>query len=58
MGRSGDTFLRHNLLLGFSQMYFVIVLFEFYLFFPLLMKLLRAVDHRWILAGSLRPSPC
>ena len=46
-------FLRHNLLLGFSQMYFVIVIFEFYLFFPLLMKLLRAVDHRWVLAGSL-----
>ena len=46
-------FLRHNLLLGFSQMYFVIVIFEFYLFFPLLMKLLRIVDHRWILAGSL-----
>jgi membrane-bound acyltransferase YfiQ involved in biofilm formation len=46
-------FLRHNLLLGFSQMYFVIVIFEFYLFFPLLMKLLRVVDHRWILAGSL-----
>ena len=46
-------FLRHNLLLGYSQMYFVIVIFEFYLFFPLLMKLLRAVDHRWILAGSL-----
>ena len=45
-------FLRHNLLLGYSQMYFVIVIFEFYLFFPLLMKLLRAVDHRWILAGS------
>jgi peptidoglycan/LPS O-acetylase OafA/YrhL len=46
-------FLRHNLLLGYSQMYFVIVIFEFYLFFPLLMKLLRAVDHRWILAASL-----
>jgi peptidoglycan/LPS O-acetylase OafA/YrhL len=46
-------FLRHNLLLGFSQMYFVIVIFEFYLVFPLLMKLLRAVDHRWVLAGSL-----
>jgi peptidoglycan/LPS O-acetylase OafA/YrhL len=46
-------FLRHNLLLGYSQMYFVIVIFEFYLFFPLLMKLLRAVDHRWILTGSL-----
>jgi membrane-bound acyltransferase YfiQ involved in biofilm formation len=46
-------FLHHNLLLGYSQMYFVIVIFEFYLFFPLLMKLLRIVDHRWILAGSL-----
>jgi hypothetical protein len=46
-------FLRHNLLLGFSQMYFVIVIFEFYLFFPLLMRLLHAVDHRWVLAGSL-----
>jgi len=46
-------FLRHNLLLGFSQMYFVIVIFEFYLLFPLLMKLLRAVDHRWVLTGSL-----
>jgi membrane-bound acyltransferase YfiQ involved in biofilm formation len=46
-------FLRHNVVLGFSQMYFVIVIFQFYLFFPLLMKLLRAVDHRWIVAGSL-----
>jgi peptidoglycan/LPS O-acetylase OafA/YrhL len=46
-------FLRHNLLLGYSQMYFVIVIFEFYLFFPLLMKLLRAVDHRWVMAVSL-----
>jgi peptidoglycan/LPS O-acetylase OafA/YrhL len=46
-------FLRHNILLGYSQMYFVIVIFEFYLFFPLLMKLLGAVGHRWILAASL-----
>jgi peptidoglycan/LPS O-acetylase OafA/YrhL len=46
-------FLRHNLLLGYSQMYFVIVIFEFYLFFPLLMKLFQAVRHRWILIASL-----
>jgi membrane-bound acyltransferase YfiQ involved in biofilm formation len=46
-------FLRHNVLLGYSQMYFVIVIFEFYLFFPLLMKLLRAVNHAWVMAGSL-----
>src|SRR6202789_4300015 len=31
-------FLRHNLLLGYSQMYFVIVIFQFYLFLPLLMN--------------------
>jgi len=46
-------FLRHNLFLGFSQMYFVIVIFEFYLLFPLLMKLLRSVNHGLVLAGSL-----
>jgi peptidoglycan/LPS O-acetylase OafA/YrhL len=46
-------FLRHNLLLGYSQLYFVIVIFEFYLFFPLFMRLLRRVRHRWILTGSL-----
>ena len=42
-------FLRHNLLLGYSQMYFVIVIFEFYLFFPLLMKLLPGP---WTIGGS------
>jgi peptidoglycan/LPS O-acetylase OafA/YrhL len=46
-------FLRHNLLLGYSQMYFVIVIFEFYLLFPLLMRLFRTVGHRRILTGSL-----
>jgi peptidoglycan/LPS O-acetylase OafA/YrhL len=45
-------FLRHNLLLGYSQMYFIIVIFEFYLFFPLLMKLFRRVSHRVILTAS------
>ena len=38
-------FLRHNLPLGFSQMYFIIVIFQFYLLFPLLLKLLRATRH-------------
>ena len=47
-------FLRHNLLLGFSQMYFVIVLFQFYLVFPLLLKLFQATRrHGLIMAISL-----
>jgi Acyltransferase family len=46
-------FLRHNLLLGYSQLYFVIVIFEFYLVFPLLMKLFAKVGHGRILAVSL-----
>jgi peptidoglycan/LPS O-acetylase OafA/YrhL len=46
-------FLRRNLLLGYSQMYFVIVIFEFYLLFPLLLRLCQRVRHRWILTGSL-----
>jgi len=47
-------FLRHNLLLGFSQMYFVIVLFQFYLVFPLLLKLFQATRrHGLVLAISL-----
>ena len=42
-------FLRHNLLLGYSQMYFVIVIFEFYLFFPLLMNVALGP---WTIGGS------
>jgi peptidoglycan/LPS O-acetylase OafA/YrhL len=34
-------FLQHNLLFGFSQMYFIIVIFQFYLVFPFLLRLLR-----------------
>src|SRR5580698_2751386 len=34
-------FLRHAIPFGFSQMYFVIVIFQFYLLFPLLLKLVR-----------------
>ena len=47
-------FLRHNLLLGFSQMYFVIVLFQFYLVFPLMFKLFQATRrHGLIMTISL-----
>jgi len=38
-------FLRHDLPYGFSQMYFVIVIFQFSLLFPLLWQLLRVTRH-------------
>ncbi|HWE68359.1 MAG TPA: acyltransferase [Acidimicrobiales bacterium] len=48
------TFLRHNLLLGFSQMYAVIVIFQFYLVFPLLLMLLRSTRrHALVMTVSL-----
>jgi TRAP-type C4-dicarboxylate transport system permease small subunit len=43
------TFLRHTLSLGFSQMYFIVVLFQFYLLFPLLQKLMRATRHHGVI---------
>jgi peptidoglycan/LPS O-acetylase OafA/YrhL len=47
-------FLRHNIPLGFSQMYYVIVIFQFYFLFPLLLKLLRATRHHGrVMAVSL-----
>ncbi len=47
-------FLRHNFFLGFSQMYFIIVIFQFYLLFPLALKLLQATTHHGrVLAVSL-----
>jgi peptidoglycan/LPS O-acetylase OafA/YrhL len=47
-------FLRHNLPYGYSQMYFIIVIFQFYLLFPLLFKLLRATRHHGaVMAASL-----
>jgi peptidoglycan/LPS O-acetylase OafA/YrhL len=47
-------FLRHNLLYGFSQMYFIIVIFQFYLVFPFLLRLLRATRHHGrVIAVSL-----
>jgi membrane-bound acyltransferase YfiQ involved in biofilm formation len=39
-------FLRHNLLLGYSQMYFVFVIFQFYLVFPWALKFLRSSAHQ------------
>jgi peptidoglycan/LPS O-acetylase OafA/YrhL len=48
------SFLRHCLPLGYSQLYFVVVLFQFYLIFPLLLRLMRLTRHHGrIMAGSL-----
>ncbi len=48
------TFLRHNLSKGYSQLYAVIVIFQFYLVLPLLLRLLRATPrHLWIMTASL-----
>ena len=47
-------FLRHNLFLGYSQLYFVVVIFQFYLAFPLLAKLMRSTRrHGLVMAASL-----
>lgn len=47
-------FLRHAVPLGYSQMYFVAVIFQFYLLFPLLLRLLRKTrHHRSVMAASL-----
>jgi peptidoglycan/LPS O-acetylase OafA/YrhL len=47
-------FLRHNVLLGFSQMYFVVIVFQFYLVFPLLLRLFRGSRHHGrIMTASL-----
>jgi peptidoglycan/LPS O-acetylase OafA/YrhL len=47
-------FLRHSLPLGYSQLYFVAVIFQFYLVFPLLFKLMQKTRHHWwIMATSL-----
>ena len=47
-------FLRHTVFLGFSQMYFIVVLFQFYLLFPLLLRMMRATRHHGlIMLGSL-----
>ena len=47
-------FLRHTVPLGYSQMYFVIVIFQFYLLFPLLLKFMRMTSHHGrVMAASL-----
>jgi peptidoglycan/LPS O-acetylase OafA/YrhL len=47
-------FLRHTLPLGYSQMYFVVVIFQFYLLFPLLLKLFQKTRHHGrVMAASL-----
>ena len=47
-------FLRHAVPLGYSQLYFVAVIFQFYLLFPLLLTLLgRTRRHGCVMAASL-----
>src|SRR5580704_8994571 len=45
------TFLRDNLLMGYSQLYPAFVIFQFCLVFPLLLKLLRATRRHWLIMG-------
>jgi peptidoglycan/LPS O-acetylase OafA/YrhL len=48
------SFLRQNLLMGYSQLYPAFVIFQFCLVFPLLLRLLRATSrHRLIMGLSL-----
>jgi peptidoglycan/LPS O-acetylase OafA/YrhL len=48
------TFLRQNLLMGYSQLYAAFVIFQYYLVFPLLLRLLRSTRrHGSIMAVSL-----
>jgi peptidoglycan/LPS O-acetylase OafA/YrhL len=47
-------FLRHSIPLGYSQLYFVVVIFQFYLVFPVLLTLMRMTRHHGrILTASL-----
>jgi peptidoglycan/LPS O-acetylase OafA/YrhL len=45
------TFLRDNLLMGYSQLYPAFVIFQFCLVFPLLLKLLRATRRHGLIMG-------
>lgn len=42
-------FLRHTLPLGYSQMYFIVVIFQFYLLFPLLLRLMKSTSHHGLI---------
>jgi peptidoglycan/LPS O-acetylase OafA/YrhL len=51
-GNAGSL-LWHDLVYGYYQLYFVVVLFQLYLVFPWLFRFLRARRHHWtIMAGS------
>jgi hypothetical protein len=45
------SFLRQNLLMGYSQLYPAFVIFQFCLVFPLVMKLLRATSRHGLVMG-------
>jgi peptidoglycan/LPS O-acetylase OafA/YrhL len=46
------SFLRHNLLMGYSQLYAAFVIFQYYLVFPLLLRLLRSTRRHGLLMGA------
>ncbi len=40
-------------------MYFIIVIFQFYLLFPILLKLMRSISHHGVvMAASVGVGPC
>jgi peptidoglycan/LPS O-acetylase OafA/YrhL len=41
------TFVRQNLLMGYSQLYPAFVIFQFCLVFPLFLRMLRSTRHHW-----------
>jgi hypothetical protein len=43
------TFLRQNLLMGYSQLYPAFVIFQFCVAFPLLLKMLRSTRRHWLI---------
>ena len=45
------SFLRQNLLMGYSQLYPAFVIFQFCLLFPLLLRLLRATNRHALIMG-------
>jgi peptidoglycan/LPS O-acetylase OafA/YrhL len=45
-------YLRHNLILGYSQMYAVFVIFQFYLVFPFLLRVIQKINRPFIVMST------